>query len=381
MNDTLRIELPAHSTTEHQRLILKYLISGRQSLTFGEWRQLFTGFDLLHRARVKSEKDVQTFRQIYDAHVEQPFADGYINELLLLKDVSREHQALRARYARRIVDSLNQANLRRSDVEASNLLLAYCLYFWESFALGYAFEVGIYRDLINSGIEFKAHDIRDRAARFSAYDLQILSLKGDVKTSLYFLHAARSRDLAHDFYITRFYEGKQQRTLVVLMHSSAWDQINGDTIKGILEEATKQFPVPVMVQIEDRPIVIMEYNVWKGTRVRKTTPITGNNMGEQIITNMPTDEFDAVVDAYIERETKDMGELDAPLFYEALREFVISDTINAVEVEGEIVDNQLVLDLPADLKSSDQMREIALLVGKRRIPVKWKDDTIYPTAH
>ncbi len=46
-----------------------------------------------------------------------------------------------------------------------------------------------------------------------------------------------------------------------------------------------------------------------------------------MISNMPTDEFDAVVDAFIERETKDMGELDAPLFYEALREAVAPDTI------------------------------------------------------
>ncbi len=119
------------------------------------------------------------------------------------------------------------------------------------------------------GLNFKAHDIRDREARFSAYDLQLLNLKGDIKTSLYFLYAARSRGLAHDFYITRFYEGKQQRTLVVLMQPYAWDQINGDTIKALLEEATKQFPSPVMVQIEDRPIVIMEYNVWKERVLQK----------------------------------------------------------------------------------------------------------------
>ena len=46
-------------------------------------------------------------------------------------------------------------------------------------------------------------------------------------------------------------------------------KINGDTIKAMLEEATKQFPSPVMVQIEDRPIVIMEYNVWKERVLQK----------------------------------------------------------------------------------------------------------------
>ena len=269
MNDNLRIELPTTFTDKHQRLILKYLISGRQSLDFSEWKRLLNGFDLLHHARVDIDGNTQTFQQIYAIHVEQPFADLFINELLLLDDITHEHQILRARFARSIVNQLQQTNLRQPSITASNLLLAYCLYFWESFALGYAFEVEIYRDLIRSGIAFQAHDIRERAARFSAYDLQILNLKGDIKTSLYFLYVARSRSLAHDFYITRFYEGKQQRTLVVLMQPHAWEQINGDTIKAILEEATKKFPSPVMVQIEDRPIVIMEYNVWKERVLQK----------------------------------------------------------------------------------------------------------------
>lgn len=108
-------------------------------------------------------------------------------------------------------------------------------------------------------------------------------------------------------------------------------------------------------------------------------------MGEQLISNMPTDEFDAVVDAFIERETQDMGELDAPLFYEAIKEIMASDasaeTTITIEVEGEIVDNQLVLDLPEDLDSVEEMKDIVILVGNRRITIKWKGDTIYPTAH
>jgi len=109
-------------------------------------------------------------------------------------------------------------------------------------------------------------------------------------------------------------------------------------------------------------------------------------MGEQLITNMPTDEFDAVVDTFIERETQEMGELDAPLFYEAFKEIMASNAssaemISTIEVEGEIVDNQLVLDLPGDLESVEEMRDIAILVGNRRITIKWKGDKIYPTAH
>ena len=77
-----------------------------------------------------------------------------------------------------------------------------------------------------------------------------------------------------------------------------------------------------------------------------------------------------------------MGELKAPLFYEALREMIASEaSAKTIEVEGEIVDNQLIVDLPEDLETAEQMKDIAILVGNRRITVKWKDDTIYPTAH
>ena len=140
MDDNLRIELPARFTTEHERLILKYLTSGRQSLTLPEWKEVLDGIDLLHLARVEIEGIVHTFRQVYTVHVDQPFADLFINELLLLEEISREHQALRARIAHRIVDRLRQAKLRQSGVTESNFSLAYCLYFWESFASGYAFE-------------------------------------------------------------------------------------------------------------------------------------------------------------------------------------------------------------------------------------------------
>ena len=263
MSSNLQITLPANFTQKHEQLILKYLTQGRASLTLAEWRQLFIGFDILHLAQVVIEAETLTFQQVYAAHVERPFADGYINQLLQLTDVPQQHSALRAQIARQIVNRLQQAGLRRAGVRASNLLMAYCLYFWESFAVGYAFEVEIYRDLTESGIAFQAHDIRDPQARLSSYDLQLLEQHGDIKTSLYFLYSRRTRDLPHDFYITRFYEGSRQRTLVVLLKPFAWEQINGDTIEAALEEATRQFPAPVKVQIGRKPIVVIDYNVWK----------------------------------------------------------------------------------------------------------------------
>lgn len=269
MTKDVQIKLPADFSVEQEQFIVKYLTQGRRSLTKSEWRLVLTGFDALHQAEVLSGSKATTFRQVYVTHVERPFANLYIDALLQLEDVGRESNALRARIARRIVKRLEKSNLWQADISGANILLSYCLYFWEAFARGYAFEVEIYRDLTRSGIIFRAHDIRDHQARLSAHDLHLLDQYGDIKTSLYFLHVKRSGNLPHDFYVTRFYEGNRQRTLVVMMKPRSWRQINGDPIETTLEQATQQFPAPAMVHIKDRPIVIIDYNEWKRKVLKK----------------------------------------------------------------------------------------------------------------
>ena len=105
-------------------------------------------------------------------------------------------------------------------------------------------------------------------------------------------------------------------------------------------------------------------------------------MNKRPLSDMPKEEFANIVDAYIERETKDTGELDAPLFYEALHEMVEADiAAEAIEIEGTIINNQLVLNLPEEWEPGRYMEEVSILFGNHRITVKLKDDTIYPTAH
>lgn len=170
------------------------------------WVILSERFNILHEAVIEVRGVKQSFHQIYETHVEMPLADDYIQRLLSLSDIKKEYASLRAEMARSLVVRLRQFDLMRANVPTTSVLLAYCLYFWESFANGYAFEVEIYRDLTESGIAFQAHDIRNRMARFSPYDLQVLNLKGDIKTSSYFLYVGRGQGLPHDFYITRLYE-------------------------------------------------------------------------------------------------------------------------------------------------------------------------------
>jgi hypothetical protein len=270
MSSGIRITLPGHFTVAQERLIRKYLVEGRQSLTSAEWPILLMGFDALHEAIIEIGQSIkQTFRQVYETQVDIPLADSYIQRLLALKDVAREHSSLRAEIARSIVAHLRQSKWCPKDNPETNLLLAYCLYFWESFATGYAFEVEIFRDLTKSGVSFQAHDIRHRSTRLSPYDLQVLNLRGDIKASSYFLLVRRGRGLPHDFYITRLYEGRRQRTLVVMLQVTAWDEIDGDTIEALLSNTTFHFPSPVSVTLEMGTVVIVDYEVWKAKVVER----------------------------------------------------------------------------------------------------------------
>lgn len=135
--------------------------------------------------------------------------------------------------------------------------------------MGYAFEVEIFRDLRASGIEFSAHDLRDRQARLSAYDLMVLNLYGDIKNTLYFLQVRRSQHLPHDFYITRFYAGQRRYTLIVMVQLAAWETIDGDTIDGLLDEAIRYFPQPVQVTLDSGKVVVVDYAIWKAKILRQ----------------------------------------------------------------------------------------------------------------
>ena len=102
-------------------------------------------------------------------------------------------------------------------------------------------------------------------------------------------------------------------------------------------------------------------------------------MNEQLINNTPIEEFEAVTEAHIEREAKDMGELDAPLFYETFQDMLDKDSgAELLEAEGVIVNNQLVVDLPAGFVLSNPVGDIAILVGGRRVVVKLQGDTVIP---
>jgi hypothetical protein len=124
--------------------------------------------------------------------------------------------------------------------------------------------VAILRDLTTSGVAYRAHDLRDRRARRSPFDLVVLGFTGDVKTSTYFLHAVRSRGLPADFYVTRLYD-RPGRTLVlvVFLKRPAWDAIDGETQPATLAALPGILPAVAEIRHGGRLLIVVEYEEWK----------------------------------------------------------------------------------------------------------------------
>jgi hypothetical protein len=65
-------------------------------------------------------------------------------------------------------------------------------------------------------------------------------------------------------------------------------------------------------------------------------------MGKKRLTEMSGEEFEAVIETHIGRESANMGEIDAPLFYEDLGD-IFAAKPKTVELEGRIEGSRLQL--------------------------------------
>lgn len=104
-------------------------------------------------------------------------------------------------------------------------------------------------------------------------------------------------------------------------------------------------------------------------------------MSEQSITDMNYEQFESLVDGYIERSSNEFGEMPASSFFELLFEKMAERVTETIQLEGEIVDNQLVLHLPFDVETAVQVKGNQIVVGDHRIMVKLKGSADYPTVH
>lgn len=257
-----QVLLPAEFDQEDRRIVLDFVRRGHE-FSRTEWREAIVAFDLLKNAAVLTEHGFLPFPVIYRQHVEERFAGEFIEALYQAERVAAAGIDRWVAVARTIEPDLAQAGLSRIDVKATRLIVAYCLYWWRAFTLGYALEIEIQRDLEESGIQFQAHDLRRPEERLSPYDLEVLGFKGDIKTSVYFLQAARTRALPHDFYITRIRGQRRTQTLVAFVQADMWQKIDGETLLVLLEQVSDTLPQAARIVHEGMELMVIEYEAWK----------------------------------------------------------------------------------------------------------------------
>lgn len=255
----ISIQIPPTFRLEHEQAVIAYLNHRLVGRTM--WGLAFEAFDILDQAFVIRQGQHTSFRVLYLDIVDYQYADSYIDKLLSLDDIPQQSPALWAQYAREIVSMCRRDGWQCSGVPETRLLLSYILYWWSAFTRGYAFEVEIYRDLQQSTIEFHAHNIRDRRQRYSASDLTVSGMAGDIKTSTYFVQTIAS--FVHDFYIVRLTVHNRVRTLVAFLQPSIWKKLNGDTVEATLDTVTHYLPAPVKIYHREQELVILEYTEWK----------------------------------------------------------------------------------------------------------------------
>lgn len=258
----MQILLPSDFREEHRQIALAYLLRGHQ-FQRDEWRQAVIAFDMLKSSVVITPTGLMPFPVIYRRYVEDPYANIFIERLYAAGLTEPAATTLWASVARQIGSDLTKAGLYMPTLPATRLLLAYCLYWWRSFTLGYALEIEIQKDLQQAGIEFAAHNLLRREERLSPYDIRVLDFKGGIKTSLYFLQAARSQTLSHDFYITKLSGPQGARIMVVFVQQGMWQVINGETLLALLEEIAATLPQAARIVYRGLELTVIDYETWK----------------------------------------------------------------------------------------------------------------------
>lgn len=257
-----QIFLPTTFTERHRCAVEQYIRDAR--LTPAGWQDVLEAFDLLAQARVQVEGETHTFSAIYRTVIEEPVVAEFLSCLLHLADPEREGIPLKAAYARTVTDRLLRSCWYDPGICCSLYLRACCIFWWDSFAKGYIFEVAVYRDLKKTGVAFIAHDITDPEQRRLSFDLLVSGWRGDVKTSTYFPVTARTRALRHDFYITRLYDRERRhRVWAVIMQPEVWAAINGETKVVDLSQAHQRFPTVSCFYHRNHRLVVAAYETWK----------------------------------------------------------------------------------------------------------------------
>jgi len=277
--EPIQIVLASGISEADRALAVRYLLSPR-TITPEERNRALNIFDKLGRSTITIGGRTDTFAAFHKRHVDDVYANNFLDQLL--NSVAPETigtQIMRDTW-QRIMRDLQNIGLQLAGDIGQQCLIAFCAYWWQSFGKGYIREIAVFRDLEQSGILFDAHDLRQREERFSPQDLFVLGFRGDVKTSTYFLHVARSFPLANDFYLVRIYDVPRQTWLDIAMIKPAmWQVIDGDTVLCEVDQITQLLPTPLRVMTRNEALIVIALEDWK-QRVLRVQANKGENRHE-----------------------------------------------------------------------------------------------------
>ena len=270
-DQAISVRLPPEIGHPQREAIQRYLRS-EERMTGNDWALLIQAMDLLRRAEVISDDRVMSFAAIYDELVDAVYSDRLIEQLQQLADLEHESESIRATRSRQILADLSASGLWRADLLSTQYLVAFCLYWWQMFVRGYAFEIAVERDLADSRIAYVAHDLRRRQERLSSYDLEVMGFRGDVKTSTYFVLARRSESLAHDFYITRMYQAEARGWhRIVWLKPTFWRILNGEPTATAYDAIWQTLPRAAKITLRGQEFIVVLYEDWKNRVIARQT--------------------------------------------------------------------------------------------------------------
>jgi len=262
-SEPIRIVLALRLSERDRALAVRYLLTPR-SLSPKERISALDVFDELGASHIIIGKNTETFAAFYRTQVEKKYADIFLEQLLGTDNPEKTGTQLARETWQQILRDLQTWGLDLAGGIEQQCFIVFCGYWWQSFSKGYIREVAVFQELERSGIQFTAHNLRQRQERFSSHDLIVHGFRGDVKTSAYFLHVARSFPLTNDFYLVRLYDPARRSWLdVVMMKPAMWQALDGDTTPCELDEVAQLLPMPLLLMARDEALTVITYEEWK----------------------------------------------------------------------------------------------------------------------
>lgn len=92
-------------------------------------------------------------------------------------------------------------------------------------------------------------------------------------------------------------------------------------------------------------------------------------MVERDLTEMTAEEFEALIDGYIERSSRRDDEVPASLFLQLMFETSVEQVQETIQLTGDIVNGELQFHVPTNREAAIQTRGNQILVGNKLIVV------------